>query len=52
MSKVGFMEPEGILKAWTTNVLMNKAKIMAIKMDSPQSLSLPFFLSISLNSIP
>jgi len=52
IGNVGSMEPEGILNAWTKNVLINKAKIRAIKIDSAQSLSLPFFLSISFNLNP
>ena len=34
MSSVGSMEPEGILNAWTTNVLINNARTTAITIAS------------------
>jgi len=44
MSSVGIIEPDGILKACTTKVLMNNAKIRAMIIASKYSRIMDFFL--------
>ena len=44
------MEPEGILKAWTTKVRMSNAKMIAMRMASAYSRMTDFFLTLVLAS--
>jgi hypothetical protein len=41
------MDSEGILKAWTTNALMNRARRIAITAASPYSLRVLFLFIFS-----
>jgi hypothetical protein len=43
ISKVSFMDPDGILNAWTTNVRMKRARITATTIASMFSRNAPFF---------
>ena len=45
IKSVSFIEPDGILNAWTINVLMNKARARAIRMASVYSLATDLFLT-------
>lgn len=44
MSKVGSIDPEGILNAWTTKVLMKSAKRTAMQIASKYSRKTDLFL--------
>lgn len=47
MRRVGNIDPEGILKAWTTKVLIKSAKRIATQIASKYSLKTDlFFLSL------